>query len=157
LNKLEKRWHEFFELGIVIKGVDGFLELVGGAALLFISPAVINAITLFFVQGELSEDPKDFLMNLFLHGIQSVIQSKTFASVLLMVHGVVKVFLVAGLVRNKLWAYPAALATFGCFVLYQCYQLILGYSLFLLVITVVDILVIGLITHEYYYVRQRQL
>ncbi|HUZ93012.1 MAG TPA: DUF2127 domain-containing protein [Candidatus Paceibacterota bacterium] len=153
----ERSWHEFFEFGIIVKGVDGFLQLVGGIALFFVSPATINAIALFFIRGELSEDPKDFLANLFLHATQGVIQAQVFAGILLVVHGAVKLFLVAGLVRNKLWAYPASIAIFGGFVLYQFYQLHLGYSLFLWVVTVVDILVIGLIVHEYRYVKKHGL
>jgi len=145
----ERKWHEFFELGILVKGIDGILQLIGGAALLFVSSADINTIALFFIRGELSEDPKDFLANLFLNATQSVIRMQTFAGILLIVHGAVKIFLVAGLVRNKLWAYPASIMIFGGFVLYQFYQLSTGYSLFLWIVTIIDILVIALIVHEY--------
>ncbi len=150
----EKTWRDLFDLGVVIKGIDGTLELIGGIALFFVSPSTINAIALFFIRGELSEDPKDLLANLFLHATQSVIQMQTFASILLIVHGAVKLFLVAALLRNKLWAYPASIAVFSGFVLYQFYQLSLANSLFLWVVTIVDILVIGLIAHEYRYVRR---
>ncbi|MHB8174923.1 MAG: DUF2127 domain-containing protein, partial [Nitrospirota bacterium] len=72
-------------------------------------------------------------------------------------HGAVKLFLAAGLVRNKLWAYPASIAIFSGFALYQFYQLSLGYSLFLWIVTIVDILVVGLIVHEYRYVKKHAL
>jgi hypothetical protein len=39
--------HRFFELGILIKGVDGGLELVGGLLLVFLSPVAINRVLLF--------------------------------------------------------------------------------------------------------------
>ncbi len=151
----EKTWRELFDLGILLKGIDGTLELMGGIALLIVSPAALNAIILFFIGGELSEDPKDFLANLFLHTAQSVIQTRTFAGVILIVHGAVKIFLVAALLRNKLWAYPASIIIFGGFVLYQSYQLSRGSSLFLWIVTIVDIAVIGLIIHEYRYIRKR--
>ncbi len=150
----ERSWHEFFELGIILKGIDGFLELAGGVALFFISPGTINTIALFFIRGELSEDPKDFLANLLLHATQGLIQTQIFAGMLLIAHGLVKIFLVIALRRNKLWAYPAAIAIFGGFVLYQFYQLSVGYSLFLWVVTIIDIAVIGLIVHEYGYMRR---
>jgi len=54
--KLEARriLHRFFELGILIKGVDGGLELVGGLLFVFLSPGAINRVAFFFVEGELN-------------------------------------------------------------------------------------------------------
>jgi uncharacterized membrane protein len=150
----EQNWHRFFELGVIVKGIDGILQLAGGVALIFISPAALSAIAHFFLQGELSEDPKDFLVTIFLHAAQSVAAQQTFVSILLIAHGAVKLFLVAGLLRNKLWAYPAAIAVFSGFVLYQFYQLSVAYSLFLRAITIVDVAVIGLVVHEYWYVKK---
>ena len=151
----ERSWHEFFELGIIIKGIDGILELAGGIVLFFISPDTINTVARFFIQGELSEDPKNFLANLLLHATQGLIQTQIFASILLVVHGVIKIALVIALRRNKFWAYPTAIIIFGGFVFYQFYQLSVGYSLFLWVVTIIDIAVVGLIIHEYRYMRRR--
>ncbi len=151
----ERFWHRFFEIGIVIKGIDGILEFIGGILLLIVSPATINSVAMFFLQGELSEDPKDILANIFLHTAQGVVQMQKFASIILITHGIVKLFLVAGLIRNKLWAYPTSIVIFSGFGLYQIYQLTISYSLFLWVITIIDVIVIGLIIHEYRYMRRR--
>ena len=47
------------------------------------------------------------------------------------------------------------MAIFGLFIVYQLYRLSLTHSLWLLVITAVDVLVIGLTWHEYRYLRAR--
>jgi hypothetical protein len=56
--------HRFFELGILLKGIDGALQLIGGLLLLFLSPSAIGGVALFLVRGELREDPTDLFSNL---------------------------------------------------------------------------------------------
>ena len=145
--------HRFFELGILIKGVDGGLELVGGLLLVFLSPAAINRVMFFFVEGELKEDPTDLVANLLLHTTRSAIEAKVPASVFLIVHGIVKLVLVAGLATNRLWSYPAAILVFAGLTMYQLYQLKQQYSLFLETVTVLDVIVILLVIAEYRYMR----
>src|ERR1700731_1053601 len=101
--------HRFFELGIIIKGVDGGLELIGGLLLVFLPSAAINRVVFFFVEGELKEDPTDLVANLLLHTTRGAIEVRVSASVFLIVHGIVKLVLVGGLVTNRLWSYPAAI------------------------------------------------
>lgn len=145
--------HRFFELGILIKGVDGGLELVGGLLLVFLSPAAINRVMFFFVEGELKEDPTDLVANLLLHTTRSAIEAKVPASVFLIVHGIVKLVLVGGLATNRLWSYPAAILVFAGLTMYQLYQLKQQYSLFLETVTVLDVIVILLVIAEYRYMR----
>src|SRR5579859_5424885 len=52
-----------FLIGIVLKGLDGVLEVAGGILLLLVSPGTIDRITGALTQHELSEDPHDFLAN----------------------------------------------------------------------------------------------
>jgi hypothetical protein len=59
--------HRIFELGVLAKGIDGGLELIGGLLLLVLSPAAIRGTVLILVQGELKEDPTDLVANLLLH------------------------------------------------------------------------------------------
>jgi uncharacterized membrane protein len=46
-----------FEIGIILKGLDGILEVIGGALLLGVSPDTINRVVVGLAQHELSEDP----------------------------------------------------------------------------------------------------
>jgi uncharacterized membrane protein len=155
LRDLEARriLHRFFELGILIKGVDGGLELVGGLLLVFLSPVAINRVVFFFLEGELKEDPTDLVANLLLHTTRSAIEVRVPASVFLIVHGIVKLVLVGGLATNRLWSYPAAILVFAGFTIYQLYQLGQQYSLFLETVTVLDVIVILLVIAEYRHMR----
>jgi uncharacterized membrane protein len=145
--------HRFFELGIIVKGVDGGLELVGGLLLLFLPPAAINRVLFFFVEGELKEDPTDLVANLLVHTTRSAIEVRVPASAFLIVHGIVKLVLVGGLATNRLWSYPAAILVFAGFTIYQLYQLTQEYSLFLEIVTVLDVIVILLVIAEYRHMR----
>lgn len=75
--------HRIFELGVIAKGVDGALELVGGLLLLFLAPAAIKGTIFFLVQGELKEDPTDLVANLLVHNTRTVIQTRFPASAFL--------------------------------------------------------------------------
>lgn len=72
----------------------------------------------------------------------------------LVTHGIVKIALVAGLLRNRIWAYPAAIAVFTLFGLYQIFYLFQAYSFWLLALTVLDAIVIALTWHEWKYRRK---
>ena len=69
-------------------------------------------------------------------------------------HGSIKLWLVVGLWRSKLAYYPAAIALFGLFILYQLYRYSFMQSLLLLRITIVDVIVIWLIGVEFRNLRQ---
>jgi uncharacterized membrane protein len=145
--------HRFFELGILIKGIDGGVELVAGLLLVFLSPGAINRAIFFLVQGELREDPTDLVANLLVHTTRSAIAAKVPASVFLIVHGIVKLALVGGLATNRLWSYPAAIVVFAGLTAYQLYQLSQQYSLFLGVVTILDVIVVLLVIVEFRYMR----
>ena len=145
--------HRFFELGILIKGVDGGLELIGGLLLVFLSPVAINRAVFSFVQGELKEDPTDLVANLLLHTTRSAIEVQVPTSAFLIVHGIVKLVLVGGLASNRLWSYPTAILVFAVFTVYQLYQLSQQYSLFLEAVTILDVIVVLLVIVEYRYMK----
>ena len=107
-------------------------------------------------QNELSEDPRDFIAHYLIKSAQGFsINSQHFASFFLFTHGVVKIFLAIGLLREKYWYFPTAIVVFGLFIVYQLYRFTFTHSLWLLVLTAVDILVIWLTWHEYRYLRKK--
>jgi len=109
-----------FEVGITLKGLDGVLEVVGGLLLLVVSPATIDQLTRTVTQHELSEDPHDFIATHLLNAANGLTGSSVrFGAIYLLLHGVVKIVLVAALLRNQLWAYPWMIAFLGAFIAYQ--------------------------------------
>jgi uncharacterized membrane protein len=139
-----------FEVGIILKGLDGALEVLGGLLLLVLSPATIDQVVTSLTQHELSEDPNDFLATHLLktaHGLTGA--AVLFGAVYLLAHGMVKVVLVVALLNNQLWAYPWTIAFLGVFIVYQLYRLSLNPSVGLTALTIFDTFIAGLTYREY--------
>ena len=145
-----QRVHHLFAVSVLIKGVDGVLETIGGFLFMFVSPKALNSLVIFFIAHERSEDPDDWFSTSLRHAVHNLSSdTKHFVSVYLVAHGLIKVFLVAGLLRKKLWAYPAALWFLGIFILYQVYRFSHTHSLGLLALSAFDLCVALLVWLEY--------
>jgi uncharacterized membrane protein len=139
-----------FAISIILKGLDGLLEVVGGILLLVVSPATIDRVTRALTQHELSEDPHDFIGTHLLHAAGSLSTSTTqFGAAYLISHGVVKIVLVNALLRNQFWAYPWTIAFLIAFIVYQIYRMTFAFSIGLLGLTVFDVFVTWLAYEEY--------
>ena len=151
----EHRIHQIFQVSVLLKGAHALIECLGGIALALVSTNSIanfvNAIT----QDELIKDPNDFVATHLLTMAHNFsVQTQHFYAFYLLSHGIVKVALVVGLLREKLWAYPASLVVLTLFVLYQLYRFSYTHGLGLIVLTLFDIVVMGLIWHEYGLMRR---
>ncbi|HXR49755.1 MAG TPA: DUF2127 domain-containing protein [Verrucomicrobiae bacterium] len=139
-----------YEIGIIIKGVDGVLELIGGILVLALSPSAITGITQFLTERELEQDPHDFIATHILRAGQHLANGhNVFVAAFLLTHGLVKVVLVTCLLLNKLWAYPWALGVLGLFLVYQIYQLITRPTFGMAFLTVLDAIIIWLVYREW--------
>jgi uncharacterized membrane protein len=139
-----------FAVGIILKGLDGVLEVVGGVMLLVVSPATIDRLSRFLTQHELSEDPHDFLATHLLHAAGTLTGSSIrFGALYLLSHGVIKIVLVTALLKDKLWAYPWMIAFLIVFIVYQIYRMTFAFSIGLLGLTVFDVAVVWLTYREY--------
>lgn len=148
--RLTDWWDKLFALGILLKGLDGVLELAAGGLLLFVAPERIHAFAVILTQPELAEDPHSFVATHILNSTAALSHHTVFfAAVYLLLHGAVKVVLVIALLMNKLWAYPWMIAVLTLFIAYQIYQMVTAPSAGLLVLTVLDVLVVILTWHEY--------
>jgi len=139
-----------FRIGVLAKAIDGVLEIIGGALLFFLGPTQIHRVVRLLTQHELSEDPRDLVARYLMHSTGHLAAgTKVFAAAYLLWHGVVKVVLVAGLLLERRLAYPAAIAAFGLFLVYQLYRYSHTASPELLALSVLDIVVIVLTYMEY--------
>jgi uncharacterized membrane protein len=153
---LQTLWHRAFDIGVILKGVDGLLEFIGGTALLVTSQPAIRHVVTFLTHEELIEDPHDFFANLLVRLSQHLsIHTQHFAGFYLLGHGLIKIGLAIGLLRGALWSYPAALAFLTAFVFYQLYRITCSHSILLSLITVFDLIIIGLIWNEWRNVKGR--
>lgn len=160
----ETRWRDigktiglrelFFRIAILLKGLDGALEIFGGAVLLTIGPASILRVVAFLTQGELAEDPHDLVANYALQVAQHLsISTEHFAALYLLIHGAIKLVLVGALLRGKIWVYPVAIIVFAAFIAYQLYRFTLTHSVGLIALSIFDLVVISLVWVEYQHLR----
>jgi uncharacterized membrane protein len=144
-----KGLHRLFELAIFVKGVDGALETIGGLLILFVPLRSLDTVVRWLMTHELSES-HDRLANAAVHLLDSLsLDTKLFASMYLVGHGLVKIFLVYALWREKLWAFPAALWFIALFVVYQLYRYTHTHSTALLIFALLDMCVGWFIWREY--------
>jgi uncharacterized membrane protein len=142
--------HRLFLLSVWTKGIAGLLETIGGFLFLFIPQSGLNAFVIFLTAPELAEDPSDRVATLLQHIVHELgADTKRFASSYLIVHGLIKVFLVAGLLGGRLWSYLVSLWFLAAFIVYQTYRFLFTHSLWLIALNTVDLIVAFLIWREY--------
>ena len=151
----EHRIHQIFQFGLLLKGAHAVIECAGGIAVAVISTSTITNLVNTLTQEELIEDPKDWIATHLLTMAQNYsVQTKHFYAFYLLSHGIVKLLLVIGLLKGKLWSYPASLIVLGLFIAYQLYRFSYTHGAGLIVLTVFDLVVMWLIWHEYGLVRR---
>src|SRR3954453_23001567 len=131
----ERRIHQVFVFSVSLKGLHALIEIAGGLALyLFSADAIARWLD--------EIDRHDWLARHFPLGEQH------FYAFYLLSHGLVKSVLVFGVLREKLWAYPASFAVFGAFIGYHPYRYKDRAELALINLNIFDLLVIALAVHE---------
>ena len=146
----------WFRISLIFKAALSALEIVGGVLAFFVSQASVLSIVTMITQDEIAEDPQDLIAGYLLKSVNHLsMGSQHFVALYLLIHGLIKGYLIVGLLREHLWYYPAAMIAFTVFVAYQLYRYQFTHSPWLLMITVVDVLVILLTWHEFQYLRRR--
>jgi uncharacterized membrane protein len=148
----EKNWRlldDVFKVSLYLKSLNAILEIIGGLLLLFITPDTINHWARALTEGELSEDPNDFIANHILKSAHHLSGSSlTYGAIYLLSHGIVKLFVIIQVLREKLWAYKALIIVLGIFVIYQTYQMIVKFNVGILLLTIFDLIIIYLTFKE---------
>jgi uncharacterized membrane protein len=139
-----------FELGILIKSIFGFFEILAGIILAISGKLVIDNLIIVLTKQEILEDPSDFIADYLIKASNSLaVGSHFFAVIYLIFHGVVNIFLAISLLKNKIWAYPWAIVGFSVFIIYQIFRYIHTFSPLLLILIVFDLFVVTVIWLEY--------
>jgi uncharacterized membrane protein len=147
--------HRLFRLGVLLKGLDGVLELAGGILLVAMGRTGVSRTVALLTQHELSEDPHDLVAGFLMREARQLGQGSVhFAAAYLIAHGLVKLWLVGGLIRERAWVFPMALGFLGLFIAYQLYRLTYQRSLALGVLSAMDLVIMVLVWREYVAVRR---
>lgn len=134
----------------MLKGVDGFLEVIGGILLIFLNKNRLDRLVIALTQHELSEDPRDVVANFIVRlSLKISVSAQNFAIFYLISHGIIKFMIIVMLLRKKVWAYPVAILFLTLFIFYQVYRIFIKYSAWLLILTVFDVAIVILTSIEY--------
>ncbi|HKN57123.1 MAG TPA: DUF2127 domain-containing protein [Amycolatopsis sp.] len=141
----------FFRIAIAIKGLDGALQVIGAAILAFIPSSTVTGFTHAVITRDLLGDPSGTLARHlqlatenFVHG-----DTKTFAVIYLLAHGLIKLALVFALARKIVRAYPVAALVLAAFVVYEIFRAVNTHSIALPFFAALDVVIIFLVLKEY--------
>jgi uncharacterized membrane protein len=149
--------HTAFEIGVILKGLNGLIELIAGTLLLLFPPSAIQRFVVGLTHNELSEDPRDFVASHLRAAAAHLSKNaQLFGAIYLLSHALIKVLLVYALLRRKLWAYPWAIVVFAAFAVYQTYRYYVRPSAWLIALTVLDVFVIVLTWAEWHRLRRSE-
>jgi uncharacterized membrane protein len=151
----EKRVHQVFVLSVLAKGAHALFEVVAGIALYLVSTdSIVSGVNRWSYDAIL-DNRHDWLAGKMLEFARSFsVEQHHFYAFYLLSHGLIKGVLVAGLLREKLWAYPASIAIFGAFIAYQLYRFSYTHDIMLIALSIFDLFVIALAVHEYRLLRK---
>ena len=151
----ERRIHQIFVVSVTLKGLHALIEIVGGLALYLISTKTIVRTIDRWSYGEIAQDRHDWIAShllAFSHTFS--VAEHDFYAFYLLSHGLIKGALVIGLLKERLWAYPACFAVFGLFIAYQLYRYSYTHDMGLILLSIFDLFVIYLAVHEYRLLRR---
>src|SRR3954447_13537803 len=102
----EQKIHRLFQLSVALKGLHALAEIAGGIALsLFSTDSILRLLY--------RVDRHDLFARFFTPN------EHRYYAFYLLTHGLANLILAGGLLRKKLWAYPATFAVLTLFIAYQ--------------------------------------
>lgn len=151
LLRTSRSFELIYKIGIGIKGFDGFVEFIVGAALLA-SPQIVHNV-LMSVMAEVGErsTPSFHFIAEYIARLDADLAKNglIFLIAFLITHGFVKLVLVYCLLKEIVKVYPAALAILGAFLAYQLYVFIIHPTIGMALFTILDIIIVWLVWGEY--------
>ena len=151
----EKRIHQVFAVSLSLKGLHALFEVVAGVALYLTSTETIVGRLSDWSNRQIALERHDWIASHLLRFAETFsVEKHHFYAFYLLSHGIVKSILVIGLLREKLWAYPASFVVFGAFILYQLYRYSFTHDFTLILLSIFDLFVIALALHEYRLLRR---
>ena len=148
-----RRLRRWFDIGAWFKGVEGAIEVAAGAWVA-LDPAALGTLLVRLAAKELLHDPHDRIASTLRHLASALDGNVSFPAIYLIAHGVVKVLLAVGLLRDYKAAYPLAIVTLGALAAYQLYRYTHTHAVMLPVLAAVDLAIAWLVWREG---RQRRL
>lgn len=147
-----------FRLSLFIKGFDGTLQFISGSLLLFIEPQTLGRWMNFLTRHLISEDPNNVVAHWLYHQAENLsVDTTVLVSLYMLSHGVIKLGLVYGLLKEKLWVFPFAFVGFGAILSIEIYRIIFYYFWGVCVLMSFDVFVLTMVVLEYRKLKKERL
>ena len=148
--------HRAFWLSLFLKGLDGLLQLLGGIVVLFFEPGTLGKTYRYltrFLMGHRTDNPEAQFIRDAAHSFHMSTEILVF--VYLVSHGIIKVLLVYGLLKERLWVFPAALAGFGFFLVLEIFRISQHFYWAIAALMCIDVFVITMVILEWKKVKRQ--
>ena len=148
--KAEKDLLWLFDFALILKAVNGALEMLAALLILFIPPALVLRLAELATGGELAQDPDDFIATAIQAAAQSfAVNTHYFFAAYLALHGIIKVLLIIGIFAKKKVAYVLFMIALAIFGTYEAYRGSMRHELLLQALAIFDFALLLLTVHEY--------
>ena len=139
-----------FDLALILKAIDGALEVLGALLVLVVPPALVVRVIDFATAGELAQDPHDPVALAIQNAAQAFsVSNHVLITLYLVLHGSIKILLVIGIFAGKRIAYPLFMAALALFGAYEAYRGFVRHETLLQVLAVFDLSLLVLTAYEY--------
>ncbi len=136
-----------FKVGLTIKALNGFAEIIGGAMLLM--PLEVARVVLHLSMKEFEKNPNAAIgVGLERLGF-SVLSVTVLGALYLMVHGVTKVVLIGAAFKEKMWGYHGLIIILSVFSVLELWRSVEKHSALILALAFFDALIVLLVAKEY--------
>lgn len=153
----EHRFLQFlFTLTIVLKGIDGLFELIGGLFFVILkTPKLIDIIS-DILNYNIFHIPNDTIFD-WVEKVSHALDThvKVFIAILLIGNGVIKIALSINLLIRKLIVFPISIFFLILLLIYQTLQFIHTPSIYLFLFNLYDTIIIYVIWREYLYLKKQ--
>ncbi|MHB0866002.1 MAG: DUF2127 domain-containing protein [Minisyncoccota bacterium] len=148
--KREKDILWLFDLALILKAVNGSLEMLGALLVLFVPPSLVLKLAEFATGGELAQDPSDPIVAFIREAARAfAVHTHYFLAFYLALHGLIKVLLVIAIFAKKKMAYPLFMLSLAVFGAYEAYRGFVLHELLLQALALFDFALLLLTVHEY--------
>jgi uncharacterized membrane protein len=148
--KERKLFSELFEVIIFFKGLEGSLEIISGALLVYTAKTgQLIDIVLKITEHEIIQDPDSFLARKLVELVQNINPGVSFGMLYLLFHGLIKTILSLLLLKRKIWAYPVAIYIYSTLSLILIVEFFRKWSGVYLVLSGLDLLAVVLTIIDY--------
>jgi len=146
----KKILHHLYRMIIMVKGLDGFLDLIGSLILFLTTSSTLTWIVEKAFQHELIQDPQDLIATYLVSASHQLsLSTQHFGAVYLLVHGVIKIGLFFALYFEEQRFYPYAIVLLLFFIFYQLFRQLLHFSIIGSLLIFFDMGIVILLWFEY--------